>query len=266
MHVQALYLYPVKSLAGLPADQMTLDEFGPAGDRRWMIVDASNRFVTQRERPELALVTAGLEDGRVTITVPDAGVHLLEPIGNAVTVEVWRDTVMAIPGPASANQALSDYLKHPVRLVYMPDSSFRQIDPSRVPERRRVGFADGFPFLVTNQASLEDLNQRLEQIVSMRRFRPNIVVAGAEPWEEDHWRALAIGDHELSLVKPCSRCVMTTVDPYTGIKHAGAQPLRTLAGYRKTEDGVIFGMNAVHDRPGTLRIGDAVRVITSETR
>ena len=128
----------------------------------------------------------------------------------------------------------------------MPDSSFRRVDPERVADNRRVGFADGFPFLLANQASLDELNTRLTQPVSMTRFRPNIVIQGVPAWAEDDWRSLVIGSAGFRVVKPCSRCVLTTVDPETGIKDAGTEPLKTLSTYRKTPDGVIFGQNALH--------------------
>ena len=146
----------------------------------------------------------------------------------------------------------------------LPDSSFRRVDAGRVDEYRRVGFADGFPFLVTNTASLAELNTRLEVPVEMRRFRPNIVVEGADAWDEDHWQSLSIGNNRLSIVKPCSRCVMTTVDPSTGLKDAAVQPLRTLSRYRRTGEGVIFGQNAIHESPGLIRVGEPVTVNQSE--
>ena len=167
-------------------------------------------------------------------------------------------------GLPEANDALSRFCGKPVCLVFMPDSSFRRVDAGRVDEYRRVGFADGFPFLVTNTASLAELNNRLDAPVEMRRFRPNIVVEGAEAWEEDHWQSLSIGANRLSVVKPCSRCVMTTVDPSTGQKDAALQPLRTLSGYRRTQEGVIFGQNAIHESPGIIRVGDPVTVNKSE--
>ena len=167
-------------------------------------------------------------------------------------------------GLGEASDALSRFCRKPVSLVFMPDSSFRRVDAGRVDEYRRVGFADGFPFLVTNTASLAELNTRLEVPVEMRRFRPNIVVEGADAWDEDHWQSLSIGNNRLSIVKPCSRCVMTTVDPSTGLKDAAVQPLRTLSRYRRTGEGVIFGQNAIHESPGLIRVGEPVTVNQSE--
>ncbi|KMQ74222.1 MOSC domain-containing protein [Marinobacter subterrani] len=264
MKVHSLFVYPVKSLAGIEVDRFDIDDFGPAGDRRWMIVDDDRRFVTQREMPELARVATILAEERVVIDIPGEGRFPLVATDLALRVLVWRDWVPAIIGRPEANEALSRFCGRSLRFVYMPDSSFRRVDAVRVEAYRRVGFADGFPFLVTNTASLSELNGRLDTPVEMRRFRPNIVVEGVGPWDEDNWQQLVIGDNRLSIVKPCSRCVMTTVDPATGQKDTALQPLRTLSGYRKTSDGVIFGQNAIHESPGSIRVGDPVTVNKSE--
>lgn len=264
MKVHSLFVYPVKSLSGIEVTSFNTDDFGPVGDRRWMIVDDDRRFVTQREHPELARVGTRLEDDGVVISIPGEGEFVLSAAEEEVRVLVWRDWVKALAGLPEANAALSRFCGKPVRLVFMPDSSFRRVDAGRVNDYRRVGFADGFPFLVTNTASLAELNTRLEAPVEMRRFRPNIVVEGAGAWDEDIWQSLSIGDNHLSIVKPCSRCVMTTVDPSTGQKDAALQPLRTLSGYRRTQEGVIFGQNAIHESPGIIRVGDPVTANQSE--
>jgi len=264
MKVHSLFVYPVKSLSGIEVTCFDTDDFGPVGDRRWMIVDDDRRFVTQRQHPELARVGTRLEDQKVIIHIPDEGEFALTVSEEELPVLVWRDWVKARTGLAEANDALSRFCRKPVRLVFMPDNSFRRVDAGRVDDYRRVGFADGFPFLVTNTASLAELNTRLEVPVEMRRFRPNIVIEGAGAWDEDYWQSLSIGDNHLRLVKPCSRCVMTTVDPSTGEKDAALQPLRTLSGYRRTQEGVIFGQNAIHESPGSIRVGDPVTVNKSE--
>ncbi|MGM0769856.1 MAG: MOSC domain-containing protein [Pseudomonadota bacterium] len=258
MRVHSLFLYPVKSLAGIPVSSFAMDDFGPQGDRRWMIVDSERQFVTQRNYPELARVATSMERECVTVAIPGEGEFRLQATDTGVRVRVWRDWVKATCGAEAASAALSRFCGIDVRFVYMPGNSFRRVDAGRVSDARRVSFADGFPFLVTNLASLEELNRRLPAPVGMSRFRPNIVVEGAEPWQEDHWRELLIGQRSFSLVKPCSRCVMTTVDPLTGVKDAGLQPLRTLGQYRRTADGVIFGMNAIHESPGRISVGDPV--------
>ncbi|WP_278350003.1 MOSC domain-containing protein [Marinobacter nauticus] len=264
MKVKTLYIYPVKSLAGIDVSRFSLDDFGPKGDRRWMIVDGDNRFVTQRRLPQLVNVYTALQEGVVVIDVPGEGIFPLEVGSDAVEVTVWRDQVVATAGADRAAEALSRYCGETLRLVYMPDSCFRRVDPGRVSAERRVGFADGFPLLVVNQSSLDELNSRLESPVDMRRFRPNIVVEGGAAWAEDLWREISVGDSQLDIVKPCSRCVMTTVNPDTGEKDSATQPLKTLASYRKTRDGVIFGQNAVHQKPGEISVGDEVTVLNQE--
>lgn len=263
MKVQSLYLYPVKSLAGIQVSGFDLDDFGPVGDRRWMIVDDQNRFVTQRQIPQLAMVkTARVEHG-VQVAIPDQGTFTLEPGPEQLRVLVWRDWVKARAGRSPASLALSRFCGQSLRFVYMPDESFRRVDSGRVNDARRVGFADGFPLLLVSQSSLDELNTRLERPVGMRRFRPNVVISGAPAWSEDQWQSLVIGGKRFRVVKPCSRCVLTTVDPDTGIKDANSQPLRTLSSYRRTTDGVIFGQNAIHDDNGRLTVGDSV-VISSQ--
>jgi len=264
MQVHSLWIYPVKSLAGIAVDSFLLDDFGPVGDRRWMIVDEDRNFVTQRSHPELARIKPAFAEGELTIAIPGEGCFPLKPGEESLRALVWRDWVKAQVGESAANEALSRFVGKPLRLVYMPDDSFRRVDAGRVLEIRRVSFADGFPLLITNVSSLQELNGRLDSPVEMRRFRPNIVVEGAAPWAEDGWQELLAGSVRLSLVKPCSRCVMTTVDPDTGVKDAAVQPLRTLSGYRRTDEGVIFGMNAIHESSGTIRVGDSVTVPITE--
>ncbi|MGC8120503.1 MOSC domain-containing protein [Marinobacter sp. VGCF2001] len=264
MKVKSLCIYPVKSLAGIDVPHFRLDDFGPRGDRRWMIVDADHRFVTQRRQPVLANVATSLVNGEVGIRIPGEGDYVLAAGDKRVEVTVWRDQVAAILESGPASEALSRYCGEAVRLVYMPDDCFRRVDPERVSAERRVGFADGFPILLVNQSSLDELNSRLEHKVDMRRFRPNIVVEGAPAWAEDAWARVSVGDVRMNLVKPCSRCVMTTVNPDTGEKDPATQPLKTLAAYRKMQDGVIFGQNAVHERAGSISVGDLVIVPEQE--
>lgn len=263
MKIQSLFIYPVKSLRGIAVDTMRLDDFGPEADRRWMLVDSDNCFVTQRTHPALANIDLEVSgSGELLITVPGCAPEVLRTGGVERRVRVWRDWVMAVEAEQGASQCVSGYLGQEVRFVYMPESTFRRVDTQRVAEERRVGFADGFPFLIATEASLLDLNGRLEQAVDIRRFRPNIVVSGAEPWQEDQWTGLRIGELPFRVVKPCSRCVMTTVDPDTGVKAGDLEPLRTLGHFRRTPDGVMFGVNAVHNgEPGQIAVGDPITII-----
>ncbi|GGY66578.1 MOSC domain-containing protein [Marinobacter zhanjiangensis] len=262
MKIKALYYYPVKSLAGVATTELSLDRFGPVGDRRWMLVDQENRFVTQRKNPSLVRIRPRLNDEGLCLDIPGQGRVKVRASNDSETVTVWRDQVdgvlMASP---EASEAVSVFLGKPVTLVYMPDSVTRPVRQQSLQAVHPVSFADGFPLLVTSQASLEDLNQRLPWSADMRRFRPNVVVEGAAmPWEEDRWQTLALGDVPVRLVKPCSRCVMTTVDPDSGERSPDGNPLKTLSGFRRTEDGVIFGANGVHLETGTLRVEDPVTI------
>ncbi|MFC4258924.1 MOSC domain-containing protein [Marinobacter lacisalsi] len=261
MNIRALYYYPVKSLAGVATSELRLDRFGPVGDRRWMLVDEEGRFVTQRKYPALARIRPHLRVEGLFLDIPGQG-EVEVRVGEVIRqVTIWRDQVddvlEAFPG---ASNAVSAFLGSPVTLVHMPDSVTRPVRHEQLQAEHPVSFADGFPFLVTNQASLDDLNRRMPWLAEMRRFRPNVVVEGAGPWEEDHWKTVALGEVPVQLVKPCSRCIMTTVDPDTGERSPDGNPLKVLSGFRRTENGVIFGANGVHLDTGTLRVGDPVTV------
>jgi uncharacterized protein YcbX len=259
MHVSELHIYPIKSAAGLTLETMTLDDFGAALDRRWMVVDDRGRFISQREAPEMALVRVIVDDSVLTISAasfPSLAVPRELPAGEVIPVSIWSDLCAALDCGAEAARWFTGYLGRPARLVYMPTGTFRRVDPSYVPESRRVSFTDGFPLLLIGEGSLRDLNARMEIPVPMNRFRPNIVVHGTEPFQEDGWREVRIGDIWFNVVKPCDRCVTTTVDQATAA--GGKEPLRTLATYRRGEGGVLFGQNLVHRAQGTLRLGDSV--------
>lgn len=262
MKIRNLYYYPVKSLAGVATDKLELDRFGPAGDRRWMIVDDEGRFVTQRKYPALARITPQLSTDGLWLAIPGQGRVEVRVTREERSVTVWRDQVDgALLAASDASEALSGFLGKAVSLVYMPEAVTRPAHHESLQAIHPVSFADGFPFLVTSQASLDDLNRRLSWAADMRRFRPNVVVEGAaRPWDEDHWQSAELGEVPVALAKPCSRCIMTTVDPDTGTRSVDGEPLRTLSRFRRTDGGVIFGVNGVHLQTGTLRVGDPVRI------
>lgn len=262
LHVSRLYRYPVKSLPGISVDSLALDDFGPAGDRRWMLVDFQGRFVTQRAEPRLALIRVAFDTtGDIAFTLPNAVSSQLIPGTEAVSVTVWGDQVVGVKAAGPASAAISAWLGRELNLVYMPEDSVRPADPEFVSGERRVSFADGFPFLIANEASLSALETWTGKALDMRRFRPGVVISGAESFAEDGWRWLRVGGAILECVKPCSRCVMTTVDPDTGVAGADREPLLTLARHRKTPAGVIFGQNAVHWRGSSIAVGDPVELL-----
>jgi uncharacterized protein len=265
MRVVGLFHYPVKSMRGVALESMTLGPRGPLHDREFMVVDGTGRFVSQRNAPGLATITATVAQGGLRLS-DDAGQAValgLEPEGPAREVTIWRDTVSAVDCGDEVALWLEARLGLTCRLVRLPPSSVRAVDPAfRSRPDAQTGFSDGYPLLLTGTASLDDLNRRLAQPIGMERFRPNVVVATDQPWLEDCWRAVRVGDVELDLVKPCARCVVITTDQRSGEKPDGSAPLTALAAYRtQAPFGAIFGQNAIHRRPGRIVLGATLEVL-----
>lgn len=260
--VSRLFVYPIKSLGGIEVSAMEAGARGFQHDRRWMLVDEDGVFLSQRELPRMALVRVRIEGERLVAEAPgapDLELALRQESGDPVRVSVWGDEVEAVSCDGEADRWFAEFLGTACRLVYMPDEVERTVDPEYGRAGDRVGFADGFPFLLLSEASLDDLNGRLEEPLPMNRFRPSIVVAGCGPYAEDGWRGVRVGDVSLRVVKPCARCAITTVDQASGAR--GKEPLRTLSTYRKVGGDVHFGQNAIPDGGGTLRVGDRVEVL-----
>jgi len=261
MNLTGIHLYPIKSAAGVSLDVCEVDDFGLVGDRRMMVVDRAGRMITQRGVPTLALVRPRFEGDTLRISAPgleDLLVPRVAEGGQPLDVEVWGDWVRASRIDRAADRWFSEVLGRDCRLVYMPHTTVREVDTRYTSPGRRVSFADGFPFLLANEASLADLNGRLAAPMPMERFRPNLVVDGDAPFAEDGWKQVLVGTVRLDVVKPCARCSITLVDPVTGA--LGKEPLATLATYRKVDDKVLFGQNLVHRNRGYVRVGDPVVV------
>jgi uncharacterized protein len=256
--------YPVKSLRGHALEAGQIERVGLAGDRRWMIVDSEGKFLTQRQYPALAQIDATpLPDGvRLSHdTFGDVEVRFPHEDAPIVRVVVWRDQPPARLAP-EASVFLSAFLGLPVRLVFLYDLDSRPVDPVFARPDDRVSFADGFPILLTSTTSLDDLNTRVDETLTMDRFRANLVLEGAEPWAEDCWRRIRVGALTFRIVKPCARCAIPTLDPFTGGRLQSGEPLRTLAKFhRAANGGVIFGQNLIPDEFGILRTGDPVEVL-----
>ncbi len=256
-----IHIYPIKAAAGIPAATWEVDAFGLRHDRRWMVVDSRGVLVSQRTHPRLALVKPTVHEDKLTLEAPGipALILSLRPTESTVVkATVWDDTCEAIwlgPGPA---RWFTEVLGSPCELVYMPDAIVRPADPAYAPTGTRVSFADGFPFLLISEESLTDLNSRLTQPLPMNRFRPNLVIAGDEPYVEDTLERFALNGIAFRAVKPCGRCVVTTTDQET--TERGIEPLRTLATYRKQGGEVMFGQNLVHLGTGRLTVGVPVLV------
>ena len=265
--VSALNVYPVKGLKGIALDEARCTPLGIEHDRRWMVVDREGGFLSQREHPRMATVWTELDDHALSLSAPDVGevrVPLRPDSTRALRVQVWSSRCDALAVSHDADEWLTDYLGFHCTLVYMPDDSTRFSNPEFGGEGNRVGFADGFAYLLTGEASLADLNAKLaakgHAPLPMNRFRPNIVVAGAGAFAEDEWRDLKVGDALLRTVKPCGRCQVPSTDQATG-EVRGPEPLATLATYREGRFGVQFGMNLVTVREGTVRVGDAIELL-----
>jgi uncharacterized protein YcbX len=259
LRLSGLNIYPIKAARGIALDQSEVDELGLRYDRRWMVVDESGHFLSQRSHPRLALVVPSIRDGALRIDAP--GMAALEtslrPSSTvSIRVTVWGDTVEASWVGENAASWLSDYLGCACSLVHMDADTIRPANPAFAPKESRISFADGFPFLLISEETLADLNRRLADPLPMNRFRPNLVVSGGKPYQEDGWDRIEIGEIGLRVVKPCGRCLVTTTDQNTGER--GKEPLRTLATYRKRGGEVMFGQNVVHEGRGRLRVGDEV--------
>lgn len=223
-----------------------------------MIVDAHGQFVTQREFAPLALIQTALEGDGLRLTAPgrpELVLPLTHESGGLRAVQIWDDHAVGVPH-ALGSAWFSNYLGSQHELVYMPEHHQRQVNPARAKPGDIVSFADAYPFLLISEASLADLNARLEIPVTMERFRPNIVISGTEPFAEDSYARVRIGAISFRGPKRCERCVVTTIDPLTS--EVGKEPLRTLAKFRMQDQKVWFGMNLIHDHVGVLRVGDAV--------
>ncbi|HEX9105929.1 MAG TPA: MOSC N-terminal beta barrel domain-containing protein [Longimicrobiales bacterium] len=260
--LSGLFTYPLKGARGLPLEQAQLDELGFRHDRRWMVVDQDGGFVSQRSDPRLALLRPCISGDALLLEAPGQSpltLPLQPPQRGAVPVRIWRDDVAAADAGDDAAHWIASWLGRSARIVGFPSASERPVDPeyARGP-RDRVAFVDAYPCLLISQAALDELNRRLAQPLPMERFRPNLVVAGTAPHAEDGWRRIRVGNLAFDVVKPCARCVVTTIDQRSAIP--GDEPLRTLATYRKVGSKVMFGQNLIHEGPGSVRLGDIVEV------
>jgi uncharacterized protein len=262
--VAGLFTYPVKSCAGLSHDSIPLDPRGPLWDRRWMVVDPNGVFLTQRQLPRLAAVQPSLETDYLALRADgrEIRVQLHRAAEGTRRVRVWQDDCEAWDEGDEAARLLTSHLGTPARLVRMAEEFVRPVDPEYAPRPAQTGFADAFPLLVVSEASLEELNRRLQERrgspVPMSRFRPNIVLTGCGPFEEDDWKTIRIGGMTLDLVKPCGRCTTTRVDQARGVVEDPREPLATLATFRLRGQEVMFGQNAIHRGPGRIAVGEEV--------
>lgn len=291
--IHSLHWYPVKSCAGLGVERLHFGKTGPCHDRSWMLVDDDARYLTARTLPQMLRLTPLVEDGRLLLRVPvqhgapdilelaavdcaaDANPVNLEPLllsDRRLEVKIWDDSCSALVANDAVNAILSRFLGTSVRLVYMAAEAIRPVEQDYIDRTSlagqsfQVGFADAYQALLIGQASLDALNQKLSQPMPMTRFRPNIVCTESEAFAEDRWHRIESDGVVLHGVKNCSRCIITTVDPETGDR--GKEPLKTMAGFRRTKRGIMFGQNLVYTappeagRPQTLVRGAELTVVS----
>ena len=238
-----------------------LSATGLRHDRRWMLVYETGEFMSQRAHPRMALISVRFATERMIVSAPDMDeleVPLYPQTGDSIDVCIWGDKNRGALVSEEADRWFGEYLEFPCRLVHKLGDDPRLVDSSFAESGDQVGFADGFAFLMISEASLEDLNSRLEDPLPINRFRPNFVVRGCGPYAEDGWSRLRIGGVPFRVAEPCPRCAITAVDQETGVR--GKEPLRTLATYRKSDGEVFFGRNLIQDALGTVRLGDPVEI------
>ncbi len=290
MKLTEINIYPIKSLKGISVESAKVEARGLEYDRRWMLIDGNQTFMTQREFPQMATINVGVDDNLLYVTADGFGTLELPfapETGDRRQLEVWGNPCEGEAYEAVINEWFSDAIGEACELVYMPDDARRNISELFNKGDEIVSFADGYPLLVIGEASLADLNThiltaereagRLADFrpLPMNRFRPNIVVEGSEPFAEDHWTRIRVGDAVFRATKPCARCVITTIDQARG-EFDGKEPLKTLASYRMaqhaipntyeslgmTPTAVLFGQNLIPETPGaTIRVGDVFEVI-----
>ncbi|MDD5114397.1 MAG: MOSC domain-containing protein [Methylobacter sp.] len=262
-----IHIYPVKSLTGIQVNSWPVTEKGLLFDRRWMLVDSNQQFLSQRRLPRMTLIKTELTENHLILSAPDMG-ELQLPLqpsgGEIINSTIWHDQCPARSVSEEADQWLRDFLGVDCRLVYQPDDLIRPVNPDYAKTSDQVSFADGFPFLIISEQSLAALNQEMQLDLQMIRFRPNLVVAGCDSYAEDYWREISVGEIDFRLTKPCARCPVPTIDPSTG--EYGKEPLTTLNRTRKWQNKVYFGQNALHDQCGNLSVGDSVQIKFTGTK
>ena len=261
LHISSITVYPIKSCKGISLQSSVVEERGLQFDRRWMLVDENNSFLSQRAFPKMSLIETAIEKEFLLICAPtmsELRVPIISESRKVLSTIIWDDIVQAISVSKEADEWFSEFLQTQCKLVYQPDESIRTVDKKYAKNNEQTSFADAFPFLVISDASLDALNEKLLSPVLMNRFRPNITISGSEPFAEDAWKKIHVNGITFSLVKPCARCVVTTVEQSTGI--TGKEPLRTLSEFRTFNNKVLFGQNAVADRTGNISVNDSISI------
>lgn len=266
LQLSGLFIYPIKSLGGIAVRYARVTDRGLEHDRRWMLIDVNNRFISQREAPQMALLRPSLTASGLSVTYLPNDATLLIPYRPASTefteVTVWDDTCRAQYVSADADAWFSQILEMPCRLVYMPDDTRRTVDPNYADGNKITSFSDAYPFLIIGEASLDDLSKRVGQTIPINRFRPNLVFSGGDAYAEDELAHFTISEIHFYGVKLCARCPIPGIDQETAL--IGKEPLKTMAAYRRNANKVWLGQNLIHSGDGVLHVGDAIQVLETK--
>lgn len=256
--VKEIYIYPVKSLAGISCQQAFAEEMGFEHDRRWMLIDTDNQLVTQREYPILSQFYPQVSEEKISITFKDHKheFSIDEHINQPIDTKVWEDKSEVFEVNKESSKWFSECLGFECKLVKIIKTGDRKHESSRLKETFNVSLADGYPYLLIGTKSLDFLNDKLEEKITIKRFRPNILLITENANEEDDFDIFSIGEVQFKNIKPCGRCIMVNNDPQNGV--VKKEPLKTLSKYRNFQNSVLFGINIVGLNSGIIKVGDAV--------
>lgn len=260
-NISDLYIYPIKGLSGVKVNDALVTERGLKNDRRWMLVDDKNQFISQRTFPQLCLFKIIPQQNSYTVTFNELSIEVPFEIhqGVNIKVKIWTDNVEALVANEAINNYFSKHLKIKCSLVYMPDTAHRLVDKNFVDNDYSVNFSDGYPILIIGESSINLLNQKLKMPININRFRPNIVFTGGKAHSEDIWKNFMINDVKLSVVKPCARCTVTTINQENA--NISKEPLKTLATYRNFNNKINFGQNVIVLKEGKIKVGDEIKLL-----
>jgi len=263
LQLTQLFIYPIKSLRGIALQQAYMSNRGLEHDREWMLIDQEGTFISQRKYPQLALLQTSITATTLTVQhkrnpKQSISFSIVEQLDSPIAVNVWDDYCTGLEVSSEVSKWFSVHLQMDVKLIKMPPTEKRKVDPRYALYEETVGFADGYPSLIIGQSSLDLLNEKLAKPIGMDRFRPNLVFTGGHAHLEDEIVEFSIGEVQFYSAKPCSRCVMITVDQQTGEK--SQEPLKTLASYRSFGQKILFGQNIMHTNLGLLRLGDELKI------
>ncbi|MCP2027003.1 uncharacterized protein YcbX [Flavobacterium sp. HSC-32F16] len=256
--VKEIYIYPIKSLAGISLQSAHAEEMGFENDRRWMLIDAENQMITQREHRIMSQFYPQISDGKISITFQDQRheFSISEHLKNAMKVNVWEDKSEVVEVNHETSKWFSQHLGFECKLVKIIKIGDRKHESSKAKQTFNVSLADGYPYLLIGSKSLDFLNDKLDEKITIKRFRPNIVVSSENPHEEDDYNTFNIGEVQFKNIKPCGRCIMVNNDPENG--RLKKEPLKTLSKYRNVNNSVLFGTNIVSLNSGNIKVGDVL--------